>query len=238
MEDENKVVEAVEQVGFVNGIIQEVINSPLNIALIAIITFLIFKIFKSRQPPKPSPPSEPELPKLRKDFTVAELKAFDGNQPDGRVLVAVNGTVYDVTRGKRFYGPGKLTCCTFFAWQFLFSKFQLTSCSLNPDSFASFHSLSSLLVQFFFFLPMSRTNFRLRYYTTFHTGFVQTSLIVHNLLFFGYRRVQLAASAVVSVAQLNLRVISIFDSVSALTLNISSFNLFCARHWIWNFSIA
>jgi membrane-associated progesterone receptor component len=103
MADEEKVAE----VGFLSGIYQEIVNSPLNIALIAIITFLIFKIFKSRQPPKPSAPSEPELPKLRRDFTVAELKAFDGNQPDGRVLVAVNGTVYDVTRGKRFYGPGK-----------------------------------------------------------------------------------------------------------------------------------
>lgn len=106
MADEVKP-ESVEEVGFLSGIVQEIINSPLNLALIAIITFLIFKIFKSRQPPKVSLP-EPELPKLRKDFTVAELKAYDGNQPDGRVLVAVNGSVYDVTRGKRFYGPGKL----------------------------------------------------------------------------------------------------------------------------------
>lgn len=110
MADEVKS-ESVEEVGFVSGIIHEIINSPLNLALIAIITFLIFKIFKSRDfSKKPSPPAEPELPKLRKDFSVAELKAFDGNQPDGRVLVAVNGSVYDVTRGKRFYGPGE-SCC-------------------------------------------------------------------------------------------------------------------------------
>lgn len=146
MADEVKATETVEEVGFINGIIQEIINSqwhtyqlitnstqtslsktgPLNLALIAIITFLIFKIFKSRQPPKPSPPAEPELPKLRKDFTVAELKAFDGNQPDGRVLVAVNGTVYDVTRGKRFYGPGESRrSCTF---SFSFPMFRLTEC--------------------------------------------------------------------------------------------------------------
>lgn len=121
MADEEKTA---EQVSFLSGIVHEIINSPLNLALIAVITFLIFKIFKSQQPPKPSPPSEPELPKLRKDFTVAELKAFDGNQPDGRVLVAVNGTVYDVTRGKRFYGPGEFTCCIGaapFSRTFLFS---------------------------------------------------------------------------------------------------------------------
>lgn len=99
---------APEEVGFVGGIVQEIITSPLNMILIAIITFLVYKIFFSKESPKASPPREPELPKLRRDFTVAELKAYDGNQPDGRVLVAVNGTVYDVTRGKRFYGPGEL----------------------------------------------------------------------------------------------------------------------------------
>lgn len=101
MADDEKTA---EQVSFLQGIYSEIVNSPLNIALIAIITFLIFKIFKSNQPPKQSAPSEPELPKMRRDFTAAELKAYDGNQPDGRILVAVNGTVYDVTRGKKFYG--------------------------------------------------------------------------------------------------------------------------------------
>jgi Cytochrome b5-like Heme/Steroid binding domain len=139
MADEVKASETVEaEVGFLYGIVHEVINSPLNLALIAIITFLIFKIFKSRQPPKPSPPAEPELPKLRKDFTVAELKAFDGNQPDGRVLVAVNGAVYDVSRGKRFYGPGESICCSRAAPFFLFFKvpvdWMFTVCSLSVFS--------------------------------------------------------------------------------------------------------
>lgn len=43
---------------------------------------------------------------MRRDFTVKELREYDGNGKDGRVLIAVNGTVYDVTKGKRFYGPG------------------------------------------------------------------------------------------------------------------------------------
>lgn len=94
---------------FVAGIVAEIFQSPLNIALVGLITFLVYKIFRSRHPNKTSDAvREPELPKLRKDFTVQELKAFDGKQPDGRVLVAVNGSVYDVTRGKRFYGPGTI----------------------------------------------------------------------------------------------------------------------------------
>ncbi len=73
------------------------------------ITLLVYKIFKSKTQPQQHVQKEPELPKIRRDFTVEELKEFDGNQPDGRVLVAVNGSVYDVTKGKRFYGPGKVT---------------------------------------------------------------------------------------------------------------------------------
>lgn len=99
-------MEAEPEVGFLTSVINEIIYSPLNLVLVAIITILVYKIFRSRQQPAAAPPPEPELPRLRKDFTVAELRAFDGTQPDGRVLVAVNGTVYDVTKGKRFYGPG------------------------------------------------------------------------------------------------------------------------------------
>jgi membrane-associated progesterone receptor component len=96
-----------ESSSFLQEIINEIIGSPLNLILIGIITFLIYKIFRSRNPKPSSVPSEPEMPKMKKrDFTVKELKPYDGNQPDGRVLIAVNGFVYDVTKGKRFYGPG------------------------------------------------------------------------------------------------------------------------------------
>lgn len=93
--------------GFVWSIINEIIYNPLNFALVGVITLLIYKIIKGRieVPHSHVAPEEP-LPKLRRDFTVQELRKYDGTQPDGRVLVGVNGSVYDVTRGKRFYGPG------------------------------------------------------------------------------------------------------------------------------------
>lgn len=87
-------------------IVYEIVSSPVNLALVGIISFLLYKISKSRQPPATLPPPPPELPRMRRDFTVAELKHYDGTQPDGRVLTAVNGNVYDVTKGKAFYGPG------------------------------------------------------------------------------------------------------------------------------------
>jgi len=39
-------------------------------------------------------------------MTLQQLRKFDGTQEDGRVLCAINGRIFDVTKGKRFYGPG------------------------------------------------------------------------------------------------------------------------------------
>lgn len=38
---------------------------------------------------------------------LSELRKFDGVHPEGNgfILLAVNGKIFDVTRGKRFYGP-------------------------------------------------------------------------------------------------------------------------------------
>lgn len=107
------MAEESESPSFLTGIINEILGSYLNIALIGLIAFLLYKIVRSSSDVStPSAPPEPQLPKIRKDFTIQELKEFDGNQPDGRVLVAVNGSVYDVTKGKRFYGPGKFIFCS------------------------------------------------------------------------------------------------------------------------------
>ncbi|XP_022914556.1 membrane-associated progesterone receptor component 1 [Onthophagus taurus] len=101
---EDKPVEMENQDSFLMEIVSDIIYSPVNLILVSLIALLAYKIFKGNRPTPPPP--QQQLPKLRRDFTVEELKKYDGNQPDGRVLVAVNGNVFDVTRGKRFYGPG------------------------------------------------------------------------------------------------------------------------------------
>jgi len=84
----------------------DLVSSPLNLGLLGVCAFLLYKIFRGR-PQEPPRPREPELPPMKKqDFTVSQLKEFDGRGSDGRILIAVNGKVFDVTRGKRFYGPG------------------------------------------------------------------------------------------------------------------------------------
>nr|AXY94857.1 membrane-associated progesterone receptor component 1-like protein [Galleria mellonella] len=83
------------------------LTSPINLVLVAFIVYLIYKIIQSKfESDIEVPPPPPALPKIRKDFTVAELKEYDGTRPDGRVLLAVNTVIFDVTKGKRFYGPG------------------------------------------------------------------------------------------------------------------------------------
>ena len=86
----------------------ELVTSPLNLALLGICGFLLYKIFRGRKQDESSTPREPELPPLKKrDFTLEQMREFDGRGPEGRLLIAVNGKVFDVTRGKRFYGPGE-----------------------------------------------------------------------------------------------------------------------------------
>ncbi|XP_066570886.1 membrane-associated progesterone receptor component 1 [Amia ocellicauda] len=86
------------------GILQEIYTSPLNLSLLGLCLFLLYKIFRGDKPPEMDDVEEP-LPRLkRRDFTMAELREYDGLS-NPRILMAVNGKVFDVTRGKKFYGP-------------------------------------------------------------------------------------------------------------------------------------
>lgn len=54
---------------------------------------------------------ERELPLMEKrDFTLAEMAKYNGID-DPRILLGINGNVYDVTKGKGFYGPGGHMVC-------------------------------------------------------------------------------------------------------------------------------
>ncbi|POI22120.1 hypothetical protein CIB84_014132, partial [Bambusicola thoracicus] len=45
------------------------------------------------------------LPRMkRRDFSLEQLREFDGTR-NPRILLAVNGKVFDVTKGSKFYGP-------------------------------------------------------------------------------------------------------------------------------------
>uniref|UniRef100_A0A8C7E0K7 Membrane-associated progesterone receptor component 1 n=1 Tax=Naja naja TaxID=35670 RepID=A0A8C7E0K7_NAJNA len=89
------------------GLLMEVISSPLNLSLLGLCLFLLYQIVRGDRP-RAQPEGEeepPPLPKLkRRDFTLAQLRPFDG-LTDPRILMAINGKVFDVSRGRKFYGP-------------------------------------------------------------------------------------------------------------------------------------
>lgn len=94
--------------GLLTSIVQSVTASPLNVFLTAICIGLVYLIYKSAAPDKNDNKIEQrkELKPFPKcDMTLAELKKFDGKNDEGRVLLAVNREIYDVTKGSRFYGP-------------------------------------------------------------------------------------------------------------------------------------
>lgn len=86
--------------------IAEIIKSPINLILVSVITVLVYKIVKSKTKTEMPVQEKKPLSKMRRDFTVQELKQYKGTGPDGRILIAVNGNIYDVTRRSQFYGPG------------------------------------------------------------------------------------------------------------------------------------
>ncbi|CAO2820375.1 probable steroid-binding protein 3 [Amaranthus tricolor] len=40
------------------------------------------------------------------EFTLQQLKNYDGSDPSKPIYVAIKGRVFDVSTGKNFYGPG------------------------------------------------------------------------------------------------------------------------------------
>lgn len=93
--------------GIISSVFNEIVQSPVNSLLVALIVVLIYKIFKNRDKTPVEEALPPALPKLRRDFTPSELREYSSKQADGRILVGINGHVFDVSKGRKFYGPGK-----------------------------------------------------------------------------------------------------------------------------------
>jgi len=99
-------IENSQEDGFFSSLASELFTSPINIALLGVCMYLGYKIFFPKRHDS-GPPREPALPPLpKRDFTLEQLREFDGKRTDGRILIGANGKVFDVTRGKNFYGPG------------------------------------------------------------------------------------------------------------------------------------
>jgi len=61
----------------------------------------VTRVFGRKAEPRPPLPEAEE-----RDYSLQELAAYDGSDPGKPLLIAIRGQVYDVTRGRNFYGPG------------------------------------------------------------------------------------------------------------------------------------
>ena len=76
-----------------------------------VIAFIILKrrneaAFKKEKRKAVAAAAKKEEKVIEKPYTLKELKEFDGSDENKPLYLAVNYKVYDVTKGKTFYGKG------------------------------------------------------------------------------------------------------------------------------------
>ncbi|KAE8630370.1 hypothetical protein XENTR_v10000801 [Xenopus tropicalis] len=75
----------------------------LNAALVLVVVYGAFRIYLRWKGSGSG--GVASLPRMkRRDFTLQQLQEYDGTR-NPRILLAVNGKVFDVTQGSKFYGP-------------------------------------------------------------------------------------------------------------------------------------
>ena len=80
--------------------------NPVNWVLAAVLGYISYNYFTSSAAPPPPAPRPKHAALVFREYTPKELEPFNGSTPETRILMAVKGNVYDVTRGRNFYGPG------------------------------------------------------------------------------------------------------------------------------------
>eukprot|EP00051_Salpingoeca_urceolata_P024482 m.430701 g.430701 ORF g.430701 m.430701 type:complete len:176 (+) comp20240_c9_seq4:1312-1839(+) len=103
----------------VSSIVSDIVTSPINVGLVVVIGYLVYQLVKpghrnaaSAAAAAAAVEKKPPLDLPKRDFTLEELRRYDGltaieeHHGEKPVYLAVNGTVFDVSTGRAFYGPG------------------------------------------------------------------------------------------------------------------------------------
>ncbi|KAL3090261.1 hypothetical protein niasHS_006713 [Heterodera schachtii] len=78
--------------------------SATDVVLVVLFVYVVYKLFFARRH-IPPPPDVPQVEPLEKqDMTVEQLRRYDGVQ-DEHICMAICGKIYDVTKGRDYYGP-------------------------------------------------------------------------------------------------------------------------------------
>ncbi|KAI9301893.1 hypothetical protein BJ944DRAFT_290587 [Cunninghamella echinulata] len=89
----------------VNTLFSQLKENPVNWALLAVFAYVVKSYTNSTQP-APMKAKHPEVLVFR-NYTPLDLLPYNGKSKElnERILMGVNGSVYDVSRGRSFYGP-------------------------------------------------------------------------------------------------------------------------------------
>lgn len=113
---DTKANETTTDVNLFRRLLQDIYTSPINLILVILIVILLVKLFfLKRKPTSPTPTvkAPPQLPKMPKqDLTLEELRRYNGTDSNGRILTAIYGDIFDVSRRSDLYGPGKSVLST------------------------------------------------------------------------------------------------------------------------------
>jgi len=84
------------------------LSSPTNLILTLVCIYLIYKIFfQSSETTYIGETKTYPAPLPKHDMTLSELRQYDGKNEEGRICIAINRKIFDVSKGDRFYGPNK-----------------------------------------------------------------------------------------------------------------------------------
>ena len=104
--------------GLARRFVDDIVTSPVNICLVALICYFSYKLMRkdtgSLKKDKNLGTKKPLDKMPKQDFSLEQLRQYDGTNTDGRLLMGVLGRVFDVSAASDFYGPGwfKLTTKT------------------------------------------------------------------------------------------------------------------------------
>jgi len=110
MDSQEKEATTGTFLGLLQRLIHDIYTSPVNLILVILIIVLLIKLFLlKRQPTSRSTPSKapPQLPAMAKqDLTLEQLRGYNGTESNGRILTAIYGDIFDVSRRSDLYGTG------------------------------------------------------------------------------------------------------------------------------------
>ncbi|GBC13049.1 membrane-associated progesterone receptor component 1 [Rhizophagus irregularis DAOM 181602=DAOM 197198] len=78
-------------------------ENPLNWFLSSFLIYVVYSYFTP--PPYQLPIAKHPETTIFREYTPKQLREYDGRTPQTKIYMGVCGKVYDVSRGRNFYGP-------------------------------------------------------------------------------------------------------------------------------------